>query len=122
MDYINALVSLRKSNKYTQKNIAEYLNISRSTYNDIEHQRIKLSAEDFLKLCAFYDVSPNIFVDDKVNIVLSQEEITKIKDIKNIFDMVDKKINFCKLINNNSSVNEIDLVKKQIVNIENKDV
>ena len=45
MDFINSLVKLRKANKLTQQDVANVLNIARSTYNDIEHKRIKLSAE-----------------------------------------------------------------------------
>lgn len=102
MDFINSLVKLRKANKLTQQDVANVLNIARSTYNDIEHKRIKLSAEDLIKLCRFYNVSPNSITNyqDNVNIILSNEDILHLKSIKHIIDKIDKQVSNAYLINN----------------------
>ena len=108
MDFINSLVKLRKVNKMTQQDVANVLNIARSTYNDIEHKRIKLSAEDFIKLCKFYNVSPNSLTNfqDNVNVILSNDEIVILKNVKTIIDKIDRQVSNAYLLNNYSKENK----------------
>ena len=94
MDFVSSFIKLRKANKLTQQDVANVLNIARSTYNDIEHKRIKLSAEDFIKLCEFYNISPNVVANfpNNVHIVLSEEDVLQLKGIKKIIDKIDKQL------------------------------
>lgn len=42
---------------YTQKQIAEYLNIKQATYSDYENGKINVPVEAFIKLAELYNVS-----------------------------------------------------------------
>lgn len=62
MDYIDRLVDIRIDRDFTQKDIAKILNKSQQGYDHIEKRRAKLSIEDFMTLCEFYNVSPLYFL------------------------------------------------------------
>lgn len=49
--------NLREDNDYTQKEIAEYLNISQRYYSNIETGQRTISAEIVKQLAIFYKVS-----------------------------------------------------------------
>lgn len=57
MDYIDRLISLREDNDIEQKELAELLGITQSAYSKYEKRRCKMSIEDLIKLCKFYNVS-----------------------------------------------------------------
>lgn len=65
MDYIDRLISLRVDNDLTQTDVAKILNKSQQGYNHIEKRRAKLSIEDLVKLCKFYNITPNEILDYK---------------------------------------------------------
>ena len=50
------LRKLRKENKYTQEQIAKYLNMSQSAYQHYENERAEPSIETLCKLADFYKV------------------------------------------------------------------
>ena len=54
-----ALRALRKEAGYTQKQLAGYLGIDRTTYTYYEANHIALTCEMVVKLSLLYDVSPN---------------------------------------------------------------
>lgn len=58
MDYIDRLIALRIDNDYAQKTVASVINKSQQGYDHIEKRRAKLSIEDFMRLCEFYNVKP----------------------------------------------------------------
>lgn len=58
MDYIDRLIALRIDNDLAQKEVALVINKSQQGYDHIEKRRAKLSIEDFMKLCEFYNVRP----------------------------------------------------------------
>lgn len=57
MDYIDRLISLREDNDIEQKDLAELLGITQSAYSKYEKRRCKMSIEDLIKLCKYYNVS-----------------------------------------------------------------
>lgn len=57
MDYIDKLISLREDNDIEQKELAELLGITQSAYSKYEKRRCKMSIDDLIKLCKFYNVS-----------------------------------------------------------------
>lgn len=62
MDYIDRLTAMRIDNDFTQKQIADVLNKSQQGYDHIEKRRAKLTIEDLIKLCEFYNVKPEYFL------------------------------------------------------------
>ncbi len=62
MDYIDRLIAYRIDNDFTQTDIAKILSKSQQGYDHIEKRRAKLSIEDFMKLCEFYNISPDYFL------------------------------------------------------------
>lgn len=47
----------REDRDYTQKQIAEYLNITQATYSEYENGKINMPIEAFIKLAELYNVS-----------------------------------------------------------------
>ena len=62
MDYIDRLTAMRLDNDLSQKTVAAVLHKSQQGYDHIEKRRAKLSIEDFMRLCAFYNTDPNYFL------------------------------------------------------------
>ena len=62
MDYIDRLTAMRFDNDLSQKAVAAVLHKSQQGYDHIEKRRAKLSIEDFMKLCEFYNTDPNYFL------------------------------------------------------------
>lgn len=62
MDYIDRLIALRVDHDMTQEHIAEIIHKSQQGYNHIERRRAKLTIEDFMLLCEFYNVCPEYFL------------------------------------------------------------
>lgn len=55
---------LRKSNKFTQKFIAEQLNISSSLYSNYENGKNAIPVHILSKLAKFYDTSIDYIIGD----------------------------------------------------------
>ena len=51
------IIELRKANKYTQKQVAEVLNITQPSYIRYENGKAEPSLENLVKLADLYDVS-----------------------------------------------------------------
>ncbi|MBR3553660.1 MAG: helix-turn-helix transcriptional regulator [Clostridia bacterium] len=62
MDYIDRLTAMRIDHDLTQETVAQIINKSQQGYNHIEKRRVKLSVEDFMTLCEFYNLSPEYFL------------------------------------------------------------
>lgn len=83
MNAIDVIKSVRKDRKYTQTDIAKVLGIRQTTYSDIENKRIQLKADDLIKLCCFFGLTLDAFVNDSdiKTIALSKDEIDSISSI-----------------------------------------
>ncbi|CUO75806.1 HTH-type transcriptional regulator immR [[Eubacterium] contortum] len=56
MGYIKILRALREDNDYTQKQIAEILNIGQRTYADYELGKTRIPLDSIIRLAKYYDV------------------------------------------------------------------
>lgn len=103
MDYIDVIKQIRKEKKLTQVEMAKLLNLAQSTYNDIEHRKIKLSTEDFIKICKIFNVSPNILVNEenKVNFILTTEEV---RQLQKILNKINDQITYNNITNQNITI------------------
>ncbi|MCI6771611.1 MAG: helix-turn-helix transcriptional regulator [Oscillospiraceae bacterium] len=59
MDYIDKLISLRIDRDLTQADVARVINKSQQGYDHIEKRRARLTIEDMIRLCDFYQMTPN---------------------------------------------------------------
>lgn len=59
MDYIDKLISLRIDRDLTQSHVARVINKSQQGYDHIEKRRARLTIEDMIRLCDFYQITPN---------------------------------------------------------------
>lgn len=73
MDYIDRLIAMRIDNDFSQRQVADVINKSQQGYDHIEKRRAKLSIEDFMKLCEFYNIKPGFFLGYETN----QEKLYK---------------------------------------------
>ena len=62
MDYIDRLIAMRVDHDLTQEAVAKVIDKSQQGYNHIEKRRARLSIEDFMRLCEFYNLSPEYFL------------------------------------------------------------
>lgn len=62
MDYIDRLIAMRLDNDLSQKTVATVLHKSQQGYDHIEKRRARLSIEDFMKLCEYYNTDPDYFL------------------------------------------------------------
>lgn len=62
MDYIERLTAERIDRDLSQKTVGAIINKSQQGYDHIEKRRAKLSIEDFMTLCEFYNIRPEFFL------------------------------------------------------------
>lgn len=60
MDYIDRLTALRIDRDLSQKTVGAVLHKSQQGYDHIEKRRAKLTVEDLMALCDYYQVSPDV--------------------------------------------------------------
>lgn len=65
MNYVDRIIALRLDRDLKQEDIAKVLNRSRSAYANLENKRYKFTVEDIIKLCEFYNVSPEYLLGFK---------------------------------------------------------
>ncbi|MDE5984764.1 MAG: helix-turn-helix domain-containing protein [Eubacterium sp.] len=58
MDYKKRLKDLRVDSDITQAQIADVLRVKQTTISNYEHGKRQYKIEDLVKLCKFYNVSP----------------------------------------------------------------
>lgn len=58
MDYIDRLIAERTDRDLSQKAVAAVISKSQQGYDHIEKRRAKLAIEDLMRLCEFYNLSP----------------------------------------------------------------
>lgn len=68
---------LREDNDLKQKDVAEYLKMSRTTYNHYELGHTSLNEDIIIKLSKLYNVSPNFILNYS-----SQNEISDVKILR----------------------------------------
>lgn len=96
---------LREDKDLKQKDVADYLQMSRTTYNHYELGHTSLNEDIIVKLSKFYNVSPNFILNYSSN-----NEITDIKTLK-LLQLIKKEH-----INVDTLINLINLSKKLFKN------
>ncbi len=84
MDIPKTLQKIRENKKITRKEMAEKLFISADTLKDIEYGRIRLTLENFLKICQVLEISPLNIIEAKQDeryVILSQKDINELNRI-----------------------------------------
>lgn len=83
MKCIDLIIKYRTKRGITQAECANIINMSRSGYNEIEHNRTRLSADDFVKLAVFLQINPNecFNILDTEYISFSSKELNSLKDV-----------------------------------------
>ena len=84
---------LREDNDLKQKDVADYLKMSRTTYNHYELGHTSLNEDIIIKLSKFYNVSPNFILNYS-----SKNEITDVKTLKLIKLIEKENVNIDSLI------------------------
>ena len=59
IEFVNKLKDFRKKNNLTQKDVADYLEVTQSQYSLHELGKSILNANQILKLCELYKCTPN---------------------------------------------------------------
>lgn len=85
---------LREDRDLKQKDVADYLKMSRTTYNHYELGHTSLNEDIIVKLSNFYNVTPNFILNYKTS-----NEITDISLLKLIKLIENENIDIEKLIN-----------------------
>lgn len=62
IDYRTRIKNVREDRDLTQAQIGSILNKSQQGYNHIEMGRAELRIDDLIKLCVFYDLSPDYLI------------------------------------------------------------
>ena len=79
MEAIDIIRTTRIKKGISMRECAEQINLSIGAYNEIEHHRVRLSADDFLKLCDFLDIDLYTFKKTTYEVVqYTSEEIETI--------------------------------------------
>lgn len=85
------LKSLRSDKKMTQKELADMLNISRTTYVKYETNDIKLSLEKASAIAKIFDVSTDYLLDSNGN--LPEKQPKRPKDLMKILEQEEYTLN-----------------------------
>ena len=59
MNYTDRIRSLREDNDYSQRQIAELINVGQRTYCDYELGKTRIPVDSLIVLAKFYDVDMN---------------------------------------------------------------
>lgn len=59
--------NLREDHDYTQRFVAEYLNVNQNTYSDYETGKVGLSLDNIVKLADLYNVSVDYLLNRTKN-------------------------------------------------------
>ena len=89
MDIIEIIKSKRIEANLTQNDMAKRLNMSRTTYQNIENNLVTLKVYDFFRIINILDIPLEIFQDEKY-IMIEEDEYY---DLKNASEKISNIIN-----------------------------
>lgn len=67
-DYIDRITELRQDNDIKQETISKVLHTNQSNYSKIEKRKIKLSIDQLMILCNYYNKSADYILFGKIEI------------------------------------------------------
>ena len=88
---MNKLKYFRQKNKYSQKEISEYLKITQPNYSNIENGKIKLNFDYANLLATLYKIPISELIDDKNFIYLAKEDLEILIKAKDIITSIEEK-------------------------------
>lgn len=104
---------LREDRDLTQKEVADYLNMSRATYNHYELGHTSLTEDIIVKLAAFYNVTPNTILNFPTENEFYDVDFLKLyKKIKHSHTNVDYLISLINLNEQYHNNSQTKLIKK----------
>lgn len=110
--YGTKLNQLRIKAKLSQQEVADFIGVSRSTYNSWESDQASYKVEYITKLADVFNVSPTDLLPNSNSIKIVNHHSNKDNSI-NVFEVsVDAKEMFKELLNSKDEI--ISLLKKQI--------
>ena len=90
MDYLTLIREKRKALGITQQQMADYLGIPRSTYNNIENKVIQLKINTFFEIIRILEIPVGMFLD-KEDVMISKDDFVALKNsINRIHSIVDR--------------------------------
>ena len=89
---MNKLKFYRNKNKYTQKEIAEYLKITQPNYSNIENNKLKLNLEYAILLAKFYKITLAELIDENEIIYITKKELEILSEAKKVITQLESKI------------------------------
>lgn len=72
---------LREDKDLKQKDVADFLKMSRTTYNHYELGHTALNEDIIIKLSKFYDVTPNIILNYETKNEINDTSLLKLKNL-----------------------------------------
>ncbi len=89
---LETIKKIRKSKKISLRKMGELINVSYSTYNDIETGKIRLSLENFLLICKVLEINPLSLLTNENYIILSNKDIKEIDNMIYTLQKIKKQI------------------------------
>lgn len=88
MEIIDIIREERKKKKISQSVIARLIHTTQSNYNEIEHKRNNLKADDMIKICEFLDI-PLISFENSEQVTIDKAKYNRIIEItKELVDLL----------------------------------
>ena len=91
-EILETIKKIRKSKKISLRKMGELINVSYSTYNDIETGKIRLSLENFLLICKVLEINPLSLLTNENYIILSNKDIKEIDNMIYTLQKIKKQI------------------------------
>ena len=91
-EILETIKKIRKSKKISLRKMGELINVSYSTYNDIETGKIRLSLENFLLICKILEINPLSLLTNENYIILSNKDIKEIDNMIYTLQKIKKQI------------------------------
>ena len=89
MHVLEVIKKKRLSRNLTQEEMGHNLGMAKETYRNIENGKIRLKADDLVRICEILDISPStIFPGLENRINLNEEEIKKLKEALPIIEKI----------------------------------
>ena len=91
---VTKLINLRKKNKKTQQEVADFLGITKQSYYKYEKKINKISLETIIKLSNYYRVSSDYFLKNNMEVIddeiVFQEDYEFAMNVNNFLSIFEK--------------------------------
>ncbi len=91
MEIYELIREIRVQKKIKQSEIASYLGTAQRTYSDIEKGKIRLTVDDFMKICNYFNIEPFEILSsnpEKIVVTISLEEAKILSDFLSRINMM----------------------------------